>query len=267
MLLAATEPLHWNSSALLAAFSAIAVEGVNLWTSWGREVEGGEFRQVAREHWRRLLGLAVLTGAAGVAVTGLVVLLGVTTPAWLDQPLGWLLLGTAGPAVGAATITKIPVGKAELNVGLSLIYVPARQFLVIPVDDTVFVLSRPKQRAKEGVYRLRVLEAFSAGSLSLGGLVDELRQYASRPNRAPADKAAIDQQLLSVTLNAPPGADPTEWEGEQLLTLTAFIVERRAYAVLDSVVGKPSDSERSAIEAPEPPSEAFDGSASGSAPD
>ena len=56
----------------------------------------------------------------------------------------------------------------------------------------------------------------------------------------------------------PQGFDARAWEREQLLILTAFVVESRATVVLDSLVGKPSDDELSAIEAPEPPSEAVD---------
>ena len=161
--MASATPLHWDSTALLAAASAIAVESINLSMAWRRDVGLGEFGQVVRKHWGQLLGLALLAGAAGIAVTGLVVALGVTEPGWLDTPLGWLMLGTAGPAIGAATITQVPVGETKLNVGLSLIYVPLRQLLLTPVDNAVFAVSRPKQRAKEGVYRQLVTRAFDQG--------------------------------------------------------------------------------------------------------
>jgi hypothetical protein len=249
--LATATPVHWDLSALLAVPSALAVQTLKLSTGYAKEVGGKTLGGMVRRFPFRLSLLAALEGATGLAATALVVLLGVTQPGWLDTPLGWLLLGTVGPAMAAASIGTVKLGGQTLNLGLSLIYLPLRQLLLEPVDDAIFTAARPYQQTKEVLYRRLAQAAFDGGQLQLSDLTNELRRWSRRGLRSSEDRRDVEEQLSFIERShAPVGVDPHAWERDQLGTLVAFLVEKRFFAPLDSVVGEPSAEERQAVEPP-----------------
>jgi hypothetical protein len=248
--------VDWDAAAFLAMPSAMAVGMVNLSSAYSKEVGWSSLRHIAGSHKRQVIGLALLDGLAGVAITLIVVLLGVTKPGWLDEPGGWFLLGTVGPAVAAISISKLTFGTTELNLGLSLIYSPIRQMLLEPLDDEVYETGTPVQQEREVQYRRLALEAFDGGELSLSDAMAALEKYGQRSARSAEDRAAITTQLTYMRASGATTGGDAARDREQLQTLVAFMVDKRYFAVLRSLLGKPSEEDRDAISAPEPPPDA-----------
>lgn len=185
---------------------------------WSSEPGPGAARGVLARNFWWLLGLLTLEAAAGIATAGLVVLFGVSQPGWIDEPLGWLLVGLVGPAVAAATILKVSIGGTDFSIGLSLLYVPLREWLAEPLDNGFHTAGLNFGRRAEAIYRQRADEAFDARRLTL--------------------------EMLIRTLKAMPG----ERLGE-----TAFVVSRRYLAAIESDLGKLEPEDLKRVEAPTPP--------------
>src|SRR5215212_9707729 len=98
-LAAVPAPAEWEAWACLAMGSAVAVGAVNFLAEYNKQAGWAGLRAIIRSHPWNLLGLALLEAFAGIAAALIVVGLGVTNPDWLDEPLGWVLLGTVGPAI------------------------------------------------------------------------------------------------------------------------------------------------------------------------
>jgi len=257
VLAAAPAPAEWEAWACLAMGSAVAVGAVNFLAEYNKQAGWVGVRTIIKSHRWNLLGLALLEALAGIAATLIVVALGVTKPAWLDEPLGWFLLGTVGPAIAAASIASVKVGGQSLDLGLSLLYSPVRDMLLKPVDDAFFVAERDYEQTEETVYRRRALAAYDAGGLTLGAAIEALRSFRDRRLRTPEEKQAITDQLVFIERSTPAGGpDKGAREREQLASLVAFMVEKRFTAVLNGLCGKPTDADRQAISAPTPPPDA-----------
>jgi hypothetical protein len=134
-LAAAPAPADWEAWACLAMGSAVGVGAVNFLSEYNKQAGWRGLRVIIATHRWNLIGLAVLEAVTGITATLIVVGLGVTKPTWLDEPLGWFLLGTVGPAIAAASIASIRVGGQSHELGLSLLYSPVRDMLLKPDDD------------------------------------------------------------------------------------------------------------------------------------
>jgi hypothetical protein len=74
--------------------SAAGLGAVNFVVGYRTAAGWKSFRQTAWQVRTNLVGLLALEALTGFAATWIVVGLGLTKPEWLDDPLGWLLLGT-----------------------------------------------------------------------------------------------------------------------------------------------------------------------------
>lgn len=251
---AASAPVEWEAWACLAMGSAVAVGAVNFLSEYNKQAGWQGLRTVVATHRWNVLCLVVLEAVTGIAATFIVVGLGVTKPAWLDEPLGWFLLGTVGPAIAAASIASIKVGGQNHELGLALLYSPVRDMLLKPVDDAFFVAKGNYERTEEAVYRQRALGRYDRGEVTLEGASEALRTFGERKLRTPEEKQAIADQLTFIARSAPPdGPDKRARQREQLASLVAFMVEKRFTPVLNDLCGKPVDAEREAISIPTPP--------------
>jgi hypothetical protein len=263
-LAAAPPPAEWEAWACLAMGSAVGVGAVNFLSEYNKQAGWGGLRGIIATHRWNLLGLAILEAVTGIAATLIVVGLGVTKPTWLDEPMGWFLLGTVGPAIAAASIASVRVGGQSHDLGLALLYSPVRDMLLKPVDDAFFVAKGDYERTEEAIYRKRALARYDAGELTLAAATDALRSFGERRLRTGEEKQAITDQLTFIARSAPPdGPDKASREREQLASLVAFMVEKRFTAVLNGLCGKPTDDDRDAISVPAPPPNAATPSSSG----
>ena len=256
-LAAASPPAEWEAWAFLAMGSAVGVGVVNFLSEYNKQAGWRGLRGVIATHRWNLVALAVLEAVTGIAATLIVVGLGVTKPSWLDEPMGWFLLGTVGPAIAAASIASIRVGGQSRDLGLALLYSPIRDMLLKPVDDAFFVAKGDYERTEEAIYRQRALSRYDAGDLTLAAATEALRSFGDRRLRTPEEKQAITDQLTFISRSVPPnGPGKAGREREQLASLVAFMVEKRFTAVLNDLCGKPTDVDREAISVPVPPPDA-----------
>lgn len=231
---ASAAPAEWDLWACLAMASAVVLGAVNFVVGYHAQAGWKSFRQNAWTFRTNLLGLVLLEAAAGLAATWIVVALGLTSPGWLDDPFGWLLLGFVGPALAGASIASFKVGGKNLDLGLSSLYIPLRRMLLQGVDDAFFGAEWHYHQTTEAAYRQRAQERYEAGDLKPQDLAEALRLYRARGFRTPEEALAIDQFLKFID-------QTTMSPRDQLAGTVAFLLEGGFVKVLKEVVGEPTE--------------------------
>lgn len=244
----------WSWAALLAGASALALALIKFGVEYSKDASWQMARPILSKHRGRVFWVLLLEAATGVATAGLVVLLGITQPAWIDEPLGWVLVGLAASGVATASLGTLPIGRDGIKVGLAAAYSPLRQMLLVPIDNAFHQIAIAYRNVVEPIFRRRVLAALDQGDLDVPAMIAALDSYASRSVRSDGEKQAIQSQITELTSRSiPSGVNANAWERDKAGQLTAFMVENRYLSVLESLVGKLDEQELTGLEPPAPP--------------
>jgi hypothetical protein len=233
---------EWSWWALLAGVTALIAGGLTLFTAYYATL-GNEARRLTRSYWRRIGCLLFLDSLSGLAAAGLVVLLAIRSPAWLDEPGGWALVGLAGPALALATVTSISMGDKKSDVGPKLVYEPLRRYLLDPIETEALVIRKHRITEREPSYQAEAKKLLDAGKLTFDYLERDLITWAASSTRTPGQKADIEILLQTQKAVRPPpreSQDLLAWERQAVKMIIANLSSKEYWGALQLAIGSPS---------------------------
>jgi hypothetical protein len=239
--------VEWDLWALLAVVSAAGLGAVNFVVAYQAAADWKTFRNKLRVVRGNLLLLLGLEACAGFAATWIVVGLGLTQPDWLDDPLGWVVLGLVGPALAGASIATIKVSGTDVNLGLSLVYTPLRDHLLKRIGMQSKGVDISARQRYEVAFRQRAHDRYDGGETDLHQrLLDALREYAE--GKDVSDEERQQLEFLETQVGQP-GTPPKE----QLSLMVPVAVRLWWIPILEGVLGVPSDEELARLDPAAPP--------------
>lgn len=162
------------------------------------------------------LARLVVEFGVGAAAIGLFRL---TDAAFADELLGWIVAGSAGPAIVRFRFIDFGVGQDSRPVGLATLYEPLRAFIEGQLDDA----SANKQSEWVNEMLLPTLEAKNVKAHDLG---QQLNDYYAGLERLSTTDRIGEQQFVSDTLSGE-GSEAVKRE-----TLVRRAIEVDSYRVL-----------------------------------